>query len=97
VARATHFGKVTAWEKPAGLPHQPQTFGGKTLIDLSLGFDISKTLRFTAGANNITNQYPDRVNPTFSAYGAGQTPYNRNVNQFGSNGAFYYGNITLKF
>ena len=97
VARATHFGKVTAWEKPAGLPHQPQTFGGKTLIDLSLGFDISKTLRFTAGANNITNQYPDRVNPTFSAYGAGQTPYNRNVNQFGSNGAFFYGNITLKF
>lgn len=97
VARATHFGKVTAWEKPTGLPHQPQTFNGKTLVDVSLGFDIIKTLRLTAGANNITNQYPDRVITTYSAYGAGQTPYNRNVNQFGFNGAFYYGSVTLKF
>ena len=97
VARATYFGKVTAWEKPTGLPHQPQTFGGKTLVDLSLGYDIIKTLRLTVGANNITNQYPDRVITNYSAYGAGQTPYNRNVNQFGFNGAFYYGSVTLKF
>jgi len=97
VARATHFGDVTAWEKPTGLPHQAQTFGGKTLIDLSLGYDIIKAIRLTAGANNITNQYPDRVNTAFTAYGAGQTPFNRNVNQFGFNGAFYYGSITLKF
>ncbi len=97
VARATQFGEVTTWEKTTDLSHLPQTFGGKTLVDLSLGFDLIKTLRLTAGANNITDQYSERVITTYSAYGAGQTPYNRKVNQFAFSGAFYYGSITLKF
>ena len=97
VARATHFGKVAAWEKPTGLPHIKQEFGAKTLLDASVAFNITPKIIFTAGSNNITNEYPDKVLPALSAYGTGQTPYNRNVNQFGFAGAFYYGSLTVRF
>ena len=97
VARATHFGKVAAWEKPTGLPHIKQEFGAKTLLDASVGFNITSKILLTVGSNNITNKYPDKVLTTLSAYGTGQTPYNRNVNQFGFAGAFYYGSLTVRF
>lgn len=96
IARATHLGKVAAWEKPTGLPHIKQEFGAKTLLDASVAFNITHKLQLTVGSNNITNEYPDKVLPTLSAYGTGQTPYNRNVNQFGFAGAFYYGSLTLR-
>lgn len=97
IARGTYFGKVTAWEKPTNLPHQSQTFSGKTLIDASVGFNFTKNVLLTVGSDNITDAYPDKVITTYSAYGTGQTPYNRNVNQFGFNGAFYYISLTVKF
>ncbi len=97
VGRATYFGKVAAWEKPSAAPHIRQEFGAKTLIDISLAYGITEKLKVTIGSNNITNQYPDKVLPTLSAYASGQTPYNRNVNQFGFAGAFYYANLTFNF
>lgn len=97
VGRVNHFGKVAAWEKPGGLPHVKQEFGDKTLLDASVSFDITDKIQLTAGANNITNEYPDKVLPTLSAYSSGQTPYNRNVNQFGFSGAFFYGTVTVRF
>ena len=97
VTRATHFGKVAAWEKPTGLPHIKQEFGAKTLVDALVAFSITPKIIFTAGSNNITSEYPDKVLPTLAAYGTGQTPYNRNVNQFGFAGAFYYGSLTVRF
>jgi len=83
--------------KPTGFPHLPQTFGGKTVLDASVGFNITKNIILTVGSNNMTNVYPDKVISTYSAYGTGQTPYNKNVNQFGLNGAFYYSSLTIKF
>ena len=97
VGRATYFGKVAAWEKPSAAPHIRQEFGEKTLIDVSLAYSITEKLKVTIGSNNVTNQYPDKVLPTLSAYASGQTPYNRNVNQFGFAGAFYYANLTFNF
>ena len=97
IGRASYFGPVTAWEKPTNLPHISQEFGAKTLVDASLAFNITQKIKLTVGGNNLTDQYPDKVLPNLSAYGTGQTPYNRNVNQFGFAGAFYYGAITLRF
>lgn len=97
VARASYFGEVTAWEKPSNLPHIKQDFGSKVLLDASIGFSITPKFQLTVGSNNITNQYPDKVLPTLSAYGTGQSPYNRNVNQFGFAGASYYASLTLRF
>ncbi|HMR82650.1 MAG TPA: TonB-dependent receptor, partial [Niabella sp.] len=95
-ARATYFGKVAAWERSGG-QHVVQEFGGKTLIDASLSYLLFKKLQFTIGANNLSNVYPDRVLNTLSAYGSGQSPFNRNVNQFGFSGAYYYTGLTLNF
>lgn len=95
--RATYFGEVIAWEKPAGLPHRSQTFSGKTLIDATVNYDITKKLSLTVGANNIFNVYPDKVLSSYASYSSGQIPYTRNANQFGFNGAYYYTTLNLKF
>ncbi len=96
-AKATYFGKVVAWEKPTGLPHRSQSFAGKTLIDATVNYDISKKFSITLGANNIFNVYPDKVLSIYASYSSGQIPYTRNANQFGFNGAYYYTTLNLKF
>lgn len=95
--RSTYFGAVTAWEKPAGLPHRAQTFAGKNVVDLSLVYAFSKRLSLTAGGNNLFNVYPDKVFANYASYSNGQVPYTRNANQFGFNGTYYYGNLTVNF
>jgi iron complex outermembrane recepter protein len=96
-AKATYFGKVIAWEKPAGLPHRSQTFAGKTLVDATINYDISTMFSITIGANNLFNIYPDKVLATYASYSSGQIPYTRNANQFGFNGAYYYSTLNFKF
>jgi iron complex outermembrane recepter protein len=95
--KATYFGKVTAWEKPVGLPHRSQTFAGKTLTDATINFDITKNVSITVGANNLFNVYPDKVLSNYASYSSGQIPYTRNANQFGFNGAYYYTTLNVKF
>ncbi|TAD90637.1 MAG: hypothetical protein EAY75_04255 [Bacteroidetes bacterium] len=95
--RATYFGKVAAWERTGTNPHIEQVFGGKTLVDISASVMLMKALQWSIGSNNVGNVYPDRVLPTFSAYGSGQTPFNRNVNQFGFAGATYFTSLALQF
>ena len=96
-AKVTYFGKVIAWEKPANLPHRSQTFKGKTLTDVTVGYDISKQFSVILGANNLFDVYPDKVLSTYASYSSGQIPYTRNASQFGFNGAFYYTTLNLKF
>lgn len=95
--KATRFGEAIAWEKPAGLPHRSQTFSAKTLTDLTLSYDITKKFNLTLGANNIFDVYPDKVLSNYASYNSGQTPYSRNIGQFGFNGAYYYTTLNLKF
>jgi iron complex outermembrane recepter protein len=113
--RASYFGSVTAFEKPANIarvaatpttpevparyvPHISQEFDGKTLFDLSVVYNLTKAISLTAGANNITNVYPDKVDASrFASYSNGEIPYTRNAAQFGFNGAYYYANLALTF
>jgi iron complex outermembrane receptor protein len=95
-AKATYFGEVTAWEKPAGLPHRSQVFDSKTLIDMTLGYAVTKMFSVTFGVNNVFDVYPDKVFANYASYTGGQIPYTRNANQFGFNGAFYYTTLNLR-
>ena len=101
--RSSYFGKTTAWEKltrpVAGTSnlHQSQTFGGKNLLDASVVYNLNKFLTVTLGGNNITDVYPDKVFSNYLSYANGQVPYSRNVNQFGFNGSYYYGNLMINF
>ena len=81
-----------------------QTFGAKTLFDMNIGYAFSERFSLTAGANNLFNTYPDKWNSTrdgkvgeAASYSNGQTPYTRNANQFGFNGAYYYLTANVKF
>lgn len=95
--RFNYFGPVTAWEKPANQPHRSQTFSGKTLTDIVLSYNVTSKFTVTLGGNNIFDVYPDRVFTNYASYFNGQTPFTRNANQFGFNGAFYYINALLNF
>ncbi len=95
--RSSYFGEVTAWEKPAGRVHRSQTFAGKNLFDASVVYSFNKFLTLTVGGNNITDVYPDKVYSNYASYSNGQVPYTRNANQFGFNGAYYYGNLMINF
>lgn len=101
--RSSYFGQTTAWEKltrpVAGTSnlHQSQTFGGKNLFDVSVVYNLNKYLAITVGGNNITDVYPDKVFSNYLSYANGQVPYSRNVNQFGFNGSYYFGNLMIKF
>jgi len=109
--RASYFGAVTAYEKPANrsstvggvttttyVPHISQEFRGKTLVDLALVYTPAKALSLTVGGNNLFNVYPDKVDATrFGSYSNGEIPYTRNAAQFGFNGAYYYANATVTF
>ena len=105
--RASYFGPVTAYEKPANrtvngavvyVPHISQVFSGKTLFDLAVVYNPAKAVSLTLGANNITNVYPDKVDAArFGSYSNGEIPYTRNAAQFGFNGAYYYTNVALTF
>jgi iron complex outermembrane receptor protein len=65
-------------------------YDGRTITDFSIGYEISKTFRFTVGANNIFDLYPDRnlktqtaANPlTTGGYGTAGTIDLSNNNQF---------------
>jgi iron complex outermembrane recepter protein len=95
-ARASHFGEVIAWEK-SPVFHRNQTFGAKTILDVVATYNILKSLTVSVGVNNLLDEYPDKVFSNYASYFTGQTPYTRNANQFGFNGAFYYLNATLNF
>jgi iron complex outermembrane recepter protein len=95
--RSTYFGEVITWEKPANLPHRKQVFAGKSLFDVSVVYSINKYLTLTVGGNNVTNVYPDKIYTNYASYTNGQVPYTRNANQFGFNGAYYYGNVLVNF
>jgi iron complex outermembrane recepter protein len=101
--RSTYFGEVSAWEKlttpnpGTSNLHQLQVFAAKTLFDLSANYTPSKYITITVGGNNITDVYPDKVYSNYASYTNGQVPYSRNVNQFGFNGAYYYGTLAVNF
>ncbi len=81
-----------------------QTFRGKTLFDLTASYAFNDQLTLSAGANNVFDTYPDKWKNTrdgavgqAASYSDGQTPYTRNANQFGFNGAYYYVTAAVKF
>ncbi len=71
-----------------------QTFSPKTVTDLSLSYEVTKSLTATIGSNNLFNVYPD-----FQSHSANQSSgrflYSRRVGQQGFNGAYYFARLKL--
>ncbi len=97
--RANYYGKI--FYRPTD-EDDDETFGAKTLFDLDVSYEITSGVRFTVGANNLFNTFPDPhtkdVNlscGTTPCNGMGRFLYSRRVTQFGMNGGFYYGRLQL--
>ena len=82
--RATNFGEVTDARETLD-DGSFQVFSPKTIVDLSIAYNISEKFSITAGANNVFDTYPDML---FSPNVRGEVIYSRRTNQFGTQGRF---------
>ncbi len=80
-----------------------QHFGSKATTDLDLTYKVSKELAITLGANNLFNQFPDKLNtnsiglfPVVGGSADGQV-YARNGGPFGMNGGFWYVRVKINY
>ncbi len=91
--RNSYFGEVMEATNEID-PTIDYTFGAKVITDLSIGYDISSNTRFTLGANNLLDVYPDKNDPAFKS--DGRFIYSRRSVQFGTNGRYVFGRLTFK-
>lgn len=93
----TYFGAVT-WQHGEN-PNFDQTFSGKWVTDLNLGYQFSEKVGFGIIVNNLLDVYPDEIN-TFGDVVTdlgGRFRYPWEVNQFGFNGMTLSANLNVKF
>lgn len=85
----------------AQLNNNPQTnpdefFTPKTVTALNVSYKVKWWLSITAGAENLFNVYPDRLNYKSNTQN-GLLIYSTAVTQFGYNGGYYYINMSFNF
>lgn len=86
--RNVYFGEV---EEATNNPDNAQTFAGKVVTDLSVGYELSNRLTFTAGANNLLDVYPDMN--IAANQSSGRFLYSRRSQQFGANGRYLFARL----
>lgn len=93
----TYFGEVT-WQHATD-PNKDQTFSGKTITDLSLGYKFSDMVSLNLTVNNLFDVYPDTIDTKGDVVTdlGGRFKYPWEVNQFGFNGMTFKGGLTFKF
>lgn len=93
----TYFGEVT-WQH-ASDPQKDQTFAGKLITDLVLGYDVNEKVGLNLTVNNLFNVYPDVIDTKgdFVTDLGGRFKYPWEVNQFGFNGTTIGARVNYKF
>ncbi|PWN66873.1 TonB-dependent receptor [Chryseobacterium phosphatilyticum] len=90
LVRNTYFGKVIRDGYPFG---GIQKFSSKIVTDLSVGYDITKNINFTVGANNIFDVFPDLQIYENSYYGV----FKYAPVQMGTLGSYFFGRLNFNF
>jgi iron complex outermembrane recepter protein len=107
--RNVYFGSVTYLNPNAGEVNpanwvvntatgqketRDQIFGGRVITDISASYQFNPQINFTLGANNLLDVYPDKqVHSENISYG--RFLYSRRVQQFGFNGAYFFGRVSF--
>ncbi|BAV06259.1 TonB-dependent receptor [Filimonas lacunae] len=107
LVRLSYFGKVSSLADTTGgasmaanafnsntIETIDQTYGGKLLTDITLGYTVNKNLQVNVGANNLFDIYPDKQQH-YNNTSTGRFTYSRAVSQFGFNGRYLFARITL--
>ncbi len=90
LVRNTYFGSVIRDGFPFG---SVQTFSPKVVTDVSLGYDFTKNINFTLGANNLFDVYPDLQVYENSYFGV----FKYAPVQMGTLGNYFFGRLNLNF
>jgi iron complex outermembrane receptor protein len=96
LVRANYYGSVIYKDPSVAGRDNDETFGAKVLFDVDLGYQATKEITISVGADNLLDTYPDRQKNAANI-SAGRFLYSRNVSQFGQNGGFYYAKLELTF
>lgn len=90
LVRNTYFGKVIRDGFPFG---EVQEFSPKVVTDISVGYDITKNINFTVGANNVLDVFPDLQIYKNSYYGV----FKYAPVQMGTLGSYFFGRLNFNF
>ncbi|WP_160137935.1 TonB-dependent receptor plug domain-containing protein [Chryseobacterium sp. c4a] len=90
LVRNTYFGKVIRDGYPFGVV---QEFSPKVVTDISVGYDITKNINFTVGANNVFDVFPDLQVYKNSYYGV----FKYAPVQMGTLGSYFFGRLNFNF
>jgi iron complex outermembrane receptor protein len=94
LVRNTRFGETgTRFNNPVLNPDE--NFSSKLLTDLNLSFTPKSWLTFTAGANNIFDVYPDRIQDVRNT-AEGVNIYSLEATPFGFYGGYYFVGIGIQ-
>lgn len=88
--RATRYGDVT---QPGNTSALDRTFTAKWIVDLKADYNFANGVNLTVGANNLLDQYPDKVG-VLSNTGLGAYGY---ISPFGFGGGYYYTRLSYSF
>jgi len=88
--RGVYFGEVT---EATNNEENQQIFGSKIVTDLSFSYLATDALRFTIGASNLFDTYPDEAIEANRS--SGRFNYSRRSQQFGANGRFLFARLTF--
>lgn len=110
--RMVNFGKVVYLDptinpaQPANFPTNAfngnaretldQTFSPKLVTDLTVNYDITKSIGVAIGANNLFDVYQD-IHTHANNMSLGRFVYSRRVQQMGFNGRYVFARITANF
>ena len=87
----TRYGK---WSDVAAKPEFAQDFSPEIVLDVAASYQLQPQVFVTAGADNVTDAYPDQLKSGNNFNGI--LPYSP-MSPFGFNGAFYYLKLRYDF
>ncbi len=100
--RENFFGKSSEMNSSDGAKYYETEIEPTLLTDLEISYQIGKSWTLSVGANNLFNEYPDKVNGQLLAEqranldNAAVTIY-PSFSPFGINGGYYYARLGVKF
>ncbi len=93
----TLFGPIT-WQHPTTYTRD-QTFSGKTITDIVLGYKLYDWMKINIAVNNVLNVYPDEIDNKGDVMTdtGGRFTYAPQLNQFGFLGMQLRGGVSFQF
>jgi iron complex outermembrane receptor protein len=104
LGRVNWYGKNSAIDDgtgPNGESFIEQTFGSEFVFDIEATYEFNDNFTISVGAQNLTDQYPDRITlgGTYASTGGGRFTGDLypDTSPFGFNGGFWYAKAGFKF